>query len=251
MPAPGEPPAGLSHDPAAVTPPASGPDDPGSGSPPDGLAAGPAGRPQPRALRELVVFEIAAVLALAVAPLPDTMPVALPLLVVATVSRWIRRRDWSQLLRADGWTAVVGGAAGLVALAIAVVAGTPFVEAMSGRGVEWSAFPVVRGSGSQLVLVALIVIAMAIASELALRGWIVERMLELSPGPPVLPVLVGAIAEAVVTPGDLAVRIGAGVFGAGLGWIYVAGGRTVVASICARSAFGLAAVVLEALRLIG
>jgi len=198
-----------------------------------------------------VPFEIAAVLALAVAPLPDTMPVALPLLVVATVSRWVRRRDWSQLLRADGWTAAVGGAAGLVALAIAVVAGTPFVEAMSGRGVEWSAFPVVRGSGSQLVLVALIVIAVAIASEFALRGWIVERMLELSPGPPVLPVLVGAVAEAVVTPGDLAVRIGAGVFGAGLGWIYAAAGRTVVASICARIAFGLAAVVLEALRLIG
>lgn len=208
-------------------------------------------QPEPRELRELVPFEIAAVLALAVVPLPDALPVALPLLVVATVSRWARRRDWNQLLRADGGTAAVGGAAGLAALAIAIIAGTPFVEAMSGRAVEWSAFPVVRGSGSQLVLVALVVIAMAIASELALRGWIVERVLELSPGPPVLPVLVGAIAEALVTPGDLAVRIGAGVFGAGLGWIYVAAGRTVVAPICARAAFALAAIALEALRLIG
>jgi hypothetical protein len=154
-------------------------------------------------------------------------------------------------MRADRWTVAVGASAGLAALAAALVAGTPFVEQMSGRAVEWSAFPVVRGSASQLVVVALIVIAMAIASELALRGWIVERMLELSPGPPVLPVLVGAIVEALVTPGDLAVRIGAGVFGAGLGWIYVAAGRNVVAPICASSAFGLAAVTLEALRVIG
>jgi len=205
----------------------------------------------PRERRELVPFEIAAVLALAIVPLPDAMPIALPLLVVATVSRWARRRDWTQLMRGDRWTMAVGAAAGLVALAIAVVAGTPFVERMSGRAVEWSAFPVVRGSASQGVLVALIVIAMAIASELALRGWIVERLLELSPGPPVLPVLVGAIAEALVTPGDAAVRIGAGVFGAGLGWIYVAAGRSVIAPICARVAFSLAAVALEALRVIG
>jgi hypothetical protein len=226
------------------------PPDPVSRSP-AGSSHDGAGQPEPRALRALVPFEVVAVLALAVVPLPDAIPVALPLLVVATVSRWARRRDWAQLLRADGWAAAVGGAAGLAALVIAIVAGTPFVEAMSGRGVEWSAFPVVRGSGSQLVLVALVVIAMAIASELALRGWIVERVLELAPGPPVLPVLVGAIAEALVTPGDLAVRIGAGVFGAGLGWIYVAAGRTAVAPICARAAFTLAAIALEALRLIG
>lgn len=226
------------------------PADPVSASSAEPSQGGPEPR-EPRERRELVPFEIAAVLALAVVPLPDAVPVALPLLVVATVSRWARRRDWAQLLRADGWAAAVGGAAGLVALVIAVIAGTPVVEAMTGRAVEWSAFPVVRGSGSQLVLVALVVIAMAIASELALRGWIVERMLELSPGPPVLPVLVGAIAEALVTPGDLAVRIGAGVFGAGLGWIYVAAGRTAVAPICARAAFTLAAITLEALRLIG
>jgi hypothetical protein len=76
-------------------------------------------------------------------------------------------------------------------------------------------------------------------------------VLELSPGPAVLPVLVGAIAEALVTPGDLAARIGGGVFGAGLGWLHVAAGRSVVAPICARLAFGLGAVALEALRVIG
>lgn len=196
-------------------------------------------------------FEIAAVLALAIVPLPDALPIALPLIVAATASRWIRRREWSELLVAGSATASIGAAAGAAGLAIAFVAGTPFVEAMSGRAVEWSAFPIVRGNASQLVLVGLIVIAMAVASELALRGWIVERVLELSPGPAILPVLVGAIAEALVTPGDIAARIGAGLFGAGLGWMYVAGGRNLLAPICARIAFGLGAAVLEALRVAG
>jgi hypothetical protein len=198
-----------------------------------------------------VPLEVAAVIALVIVPLPGVMPVALPLLVLATASRWARRRDFGQLMQAGGWTLGSSTAAGLVALGIAVVAGTPFVEKMSGRAVEWSAFPAVRGSASQLVLVAMVVIAMAIASELALRGWIVERVLELSPGPPVLPVLVGAIAEALVTPGDAAARIGAGLFGAGLGGLYVAAGRSVIAPICARVAFSLGAAVLEALQAIG
>ena len=206
---------------------------------------------EPRELRGLVPFEVAAVLAVAIAPLPDAVPVALPMVAVASVSRWLRRRSWDDLLAIGGGRAAVSLAAGLVALAIAVLAGTPFIEEMSDRAVEWSTFPIVRGSPTQLALVALIVIAMAIANELALRGWIVERMIELSPGPPVLPVLVSAIAEAVVTRGDLAVRIGAGVFGAGLGWIYVAAGRSIVAPICARIAFGLGAISLEALRVIG
>jgi hypothetical protein len=220
------------------------PGEPNMGLPPERSS-------DPRELRNLVPFEIAAIIALAIAPLPEAVPVALPLLILATVSRWARRRTFHQLMRADGQTVPIGAAAGLVALVIAVIAGTPFIEQMSGRAVEWSAFPVVRGSPSQLVLVALIVIAMAIASELALRGWVVERVLELSPGPPVLPVLVGAIAEALVTPGDAATRVGAGLFGAGLGWIYVAAGRSVIAPICARLAFSLGAVVLEALRVIG
>jgi hypothetical protein len=210
--------------------------------------------PEPRELRSLVPFEIAAVLAIAIAPLPDAVPIALPLVVAATASRWIRRRMWSEQLAGGRGTAAIGFAAGLAALALALVLGTPFIELMSGRAVEWAGFPIVRGNPSQMVLVALIVIAMAVASELALRGWIVERVLELSPGPVILPVVVGAFAEALVTPGDAAARIGAGVFGAGLGWMYVAGGtggRDLLAPICARIAFGLGAVVLETLRIVG
>jgi membrane protease YdiL (CAAX protease family) len=206
---------------------------------------------EPRELRSLVPFEVAAVLALAVVPVPEVMPVALPLVVIATASRWARRRSWDQLLQPGRGTAAVGLAAGLAALVIALAAGTPFVERMSGRAVEWSSFPIVRGNVSQLVLVALILIAMAIATELALRGWIVERVLELSPGPTVLPVLVGAIAEGLVTRGDFAARVGAALFGVGMGWMYVAAGRSVIAPICARMAFSLGAVALEALRVIG
>ncbi|MBA3392500.1 MAG: hypothetical protein H0T89_07650, partial [Deltaproteobacteria bacterium] len=91
----------------------------------------------------------------------------------------------------------------------------------------------------------------ALAAEVALRGWLVERMLELSPGPAILPVLVGAIAEAVIMPGNLAARLGAGLFGAGLGWMYVAGGRSIVAPVVARVVFTVGAVMLESLRLIG
>ena len=220
------------------------------GMPDEPSAREPSAR-EPRELRGLVPFEVAAVLAVAIAPLPDTVPVALPMVAIASLSRWLRRRSWDELLAIGGGRAAVSAAAGLAALAIAVVAGAPFVEEISGRAVEWSTFPVVRGSPTQLALVALVAIAMAMANELALRGWIVERMIELSPGPPVLPVLAGAIAEAIVTRGDLAVRIGAGVFGAGLGWIYIAAGRSVVAPICARIAFGLAAISLDALRVIG
>lgn len=204
----------------------------------------------PRELRGLVPFEVAAVLALAIAPLPGAVPVAAPLFAVASVSRWMRRRTWGEVRGNGGFSAGVGLAAGLAALVVALVAGGPFVERMSGRAVEWSVFPVVRGSATQLVLVALIEIALAVAWELSLRGWIVERLRELSPGPPVLPVVIGAIAEAILVPGDLAVRIGAGLFGAGLGWMYVAG-RGAIAPICARIGFGLGALLLEAVRLIG
>jgi hypothetical protein len=211
----------------------------------------PAGGAKPRELRSLVPFEVAAVVALAIVPLPELVPVALPLLVAASASRWARGRPWSEVLRSDGWTVAVAAAAGLAALAIALVAGTPLVERMTRSTVEWSVFPVVRGSPGQLFAVALVVIAMAIASELALRGWVVERLLELAPGPPVLPVLLGAIAEGLVTPGDAWVRIGAVAFGLGLGWMYVAGGRNAAASIGARVAFSLTALVLEGLQIIG
>ncbi len=59
----------------------------------------------------------------------------------------------------------------------------------------------------------------------------------------VLAVLVGAIAEALLTPGNLTARIGAGAFGAGLGWMYVRAG--LMAPVAARLVFVLGGLALQ------
>jgi hypothetical protein len=214
----------------------------------------------PRELRNLVPFEVLAVLAIALAPLPEPLPAAVPLLALGSLSRWVRGRSWSDVVRGPAGErgaprgivrAAVGAAAGVLALGFAVLSGAPAVEALASRAVEWSAHPIVRGNASLFVMVAAYVAATAVATELALRGWLVERVLELSPGPPILPVLVGALAEALITPGDGAARLGGALFGLGLGWMYAAGGRSIVAPLCARLVFELGVVVLEALRLVG
>lgn len=205
----------------------------------------------PRELRHLAALEALAVVAVLIAPRAASVPVVLPLLVLATVSRWLRRRDWASLMRRAPMVALTSVGAGLAALAAAIVAGTPVVEALSGRGVEWSVYPIVRGDPANLAVVALVVVAMSAATEAALRGWIVDRMLELSPGPATLPIAVGAVVEAAITDGGVGARFGGAVFGAGLGILYVASGRNLVAPICARVGFALGALVLEAMQWIG
>ena len=204
----------------------------------------------PAAARRLVPLELAAVLAIAAyyALRDPLVPVVAPLFLVATMSCWARGRSWADAVRGSRYLAI-GAAAGLVALAAALLAGTPLVE-LSGRGVEWSQYPIVRGSPHQLFSVALLVAISAVAAELALRGWIVERALELGASTRVA-VAVGALAEGIVWPGELAARAGAAIFGTGLGWMYVAAGRRAGAPIAARVMFGLGAVLLEGLRLVG
>ena len=194
-------------------------------------------------------------LAIAIAPIPDRIPVALPLVIAATISRWLRGRSWAEVTRAGPHLSntmrfAVGFGVGAVALVLAVIVGTHGVIALSQRSVEWSQHAIVRGNAELVAIVILHVGVTAIAAELALRGWLVERVLELSPGSPVLPVIVGGFAEAFVTSGTLGMRVGAMVFGIGLGWMYVAGGRNTVTSIAARVAFQCGAVALEALRLV-
>ena len=201
--------------------------------------------------RGLVPVEVAAVLAVAAIPLPDALPIALPLFVAASLARWVRGKSWSDVVRGPGSRAAIGAIAGLAALALAVVLATPLIEGGSQRAIEWAQFPLARGNAQMFVFASLQIVLVAIAWELALRGWIVERVLELSPGPPTLPVLVGAFAEALLVSGDAAVRIGALILGVGLGAMYVAGGRSVLAPIAARSAFGLGALFLETLRWVG
>jgi hypothetical protein len=202
-----------------------------------------------RELRQIVPFEVIAVLAIAIIPWPELVPVALPLFVVATASRWIRGHS----LATSGTRlhAAVGALVGAVALGLAVAVATRGMSALSQRSFEWSEHAIVRGNVTLVIVVGLYVAVAACAMELALRGWVVERVLELSPGSPVLPIVIGAFAEAIVTPGSVASRLGAGLFGAGLGWLYVASGRSILAPICARVVFQVGAVALEAAMLVG
>jgi hypothetical protein len=146
----------------------------------------------------------------------------LVVLVVGAADMW-RRKASFQWGSYGGW---VGALAGAVAL-----------------GVAWT---VTGGWAEDRDPLALF--AMAAATELALRGWLVERIYR-GRGEPssdtraVLAVLAGAIAEAALTPGDLTARIGAGAFGAGLGWMYVGGG--LLAPLAARLVFALGAIVLQ------
>jgi hypothetical protein len=199
----------------------------------------------PRELRSLVPFEVAAVIAIALVPLPDMVPFAMPLLVAGTLSLWIRRRSWADVTRIEsamfggGARAGIGALAGVLALGLAVAVGSREATALS---------PIPIAGSMQMGVVAILHVAVtALAAELALRGWIVDRVIELSPGAsPVLPICVGALAETIVTPGDGATRLGAALFGVGLGWLFVAGRRNVIAPIFARLAFQVGAVVIEA-----
>jgi hypothetical protein len=200
----------------------------------------------------LVWIELVALLAAAFVPLP--VPRVVPVFAVASAARWARGKSWAQLFGAPPGHAGAGFAIGTVALVLALVAGTPLVEAITAQAVQWSEFPIVRGAIPQLFALALLVAAGSAALELALRGWVVERVLELGrPGPTtaVLAVAAGGLAEACVTDGGVAVRAGAALFGVGLGIIYVGAGRRLTAPLCARLGFALGALLLQGARLIG
>lgn len=193
-----------------------------------------------------MLVEVAAFIAIAFAPWPETVPIALPLIAVATLARLIRGKSWGELFHRRG--AWLGLAAGVVALIVAVIASTPLVETMTAKSVGWAQFPMVRGNLSGLVPVALLVAAMTAAMELGLRGWVVDRALELAP--PFAAVAIGAGAEALLADG-MWNRIGGACFGAGLGWMYVASGRNLAVPMCARLGFQMGCVVLEYAKLIG
>lgn len=208
-----------------------------------------------RELPQLVWYEALAVLVIAFAPIPAAIPLALPLVVAASIARAIRGRAWAEVSHGSGSRVAVGVLAGAISLAVAAVVGTQsLIVLYSGQAGDHilaiTDLAGATGRGSTIAIGVIAIGAIAFATELALRGWIVERVLELSPGSPVLPVLAGAVAEALVTPGEPPLRIAAAVFGAGLGWIYVAGGRSVVAPVFARIVFQCGAFLLSAFRLV-
>jgi hypothetical protein len=203
----------------------------------------------PRERRGMVPCEVAVVLAIGLAPLP--VPAVVPLVIAASISLWARGRSFGDVTKGPALYALIGALAGAAALALAVLIATPLVESLTAGAGQWSMYPVVRGSANGLVAVVILVGVSAIAAELVLRGWIVERVLELSRGNAMLAVLVGAFAEAIVVGGSLDARLGAALFGVAMGWMHVAGGRSALAPIAARVTFSVGAVVLETMRIVG
>jgi len=203
--------------------------------------------------RGLVPAEVAAVLAAAIVAAWDppplgAVPVILPLLVAASGFRWATGKSFAGVTR--GKYVSIGALVGIGALGLALLLGTPFAQALSDRPVVWAAYPLVRGNASAFLTFAVVVAAIGLANELVLRGWLVERVLELG-GKPGMAIFLGAVAEALLLPGPLEARIGAFAVGCGLGQIYVAAGRNVAVPVAARIAFGLGALALEMLRLVG
>ncbi len=208
-----------------------------------------------RELQKLVPYEVGIVLAIALLPLPAAIPIALPLVIAASISRAVRRRTWNEVSHGGASRMAVGILAGALALGVALLAGNQRLNVLySGQlGEHVIAITDLANSSRQPFAIVISVVAIglvAFATELALRGWIVERVLELSPGSPLLPILVGALAEALITRGDPQVRLAAIIFGAGLGWLYVAGRRSVTAPAWARIVFQCGAFLLEALRVL-
>lgn len=179
-------------------------------------------------------------------------------LALATAVRMLAGVGWWRADDRDARAEVIGGGAlvGALALALALALAAPIADA-TGRSVEWSTWPVVRGSALQAVTLAAVVIAVALAAELTLRRWWLEAVAAalgragVARGGAVAGgVVAAAVLEAAIAPlpGD---RLGAAILGAGLGVIYVGAGRRVGASLAARVVFEVGALALQALMLIG
>jgi hypothetical protein len=204
--------------------------------------------------RGLVPFEIAAILAATILTAWDppplgVIPVMVPLLMAASAARWACGRSFGAVVRGPASYVAIGAAAGVVALVLAIVIGSPIAESLSERAVTWSAYPMVRGNLNAFIAFAVVVSAIAVATELVLRGWIVERVLELG-GSTGWAVVIAAFAEALLTDGPFEARLGGFIVGLGLGSMYVAAGRNLAVTVAARLTFGLGALLLEVLRIV-
>src|SRR5688572_15179517 len=117
----------------------------------------------PRELRSLVPFEVAVVIAAGSVALP--VPAAVPLLIAASISLWLRGRSWAGVTKGPALYAVIGAAAGALALVSALMVSTPLLEAITDSAVQWSTYPIVRGSTTQAIMVAIVVGVSAVAAE--------------------------------------------------------------------------------------
>lgn len=166
--------------------------------------------------------------------------------------RWFEARDARE---GAGWAALGGVLAGLAGLAAAWTI-APGVLDVTGRAVEWSTDPVVRGSASLAATLMVVTVAFGLAAELVFRRWLLDRVAAavVGTGEPrrvglAAGVLVAAVIEAAVSPAGDGLRVGTALMAGGLGAVYVTSGGRLVACLGARLAFELGAIALQALRL--
>jgi hypothetical protein len=133
---------------------------------------------------------------------------------------------------------------------------SPSLLDVTGRAVEWSTEPVVRGSVGIAATVMVVTLILGIAAEYVFRRWILDgvaawvvargepRQVALAAG-----VFVAAVIEAAVSPHGDGPRIGTFIAGLGLGALYVTAGGRITGALTARLVFELGAVMLQAMRL--
>jgi hypothetical protein len=191
----------------------------------------------------LITAEAVAVLFTAAALAPPWSLIVL--VAVGSASRWVRGLRWTRSLETDDEISTVdamtvttfGALTGAAALGIALLWMTPLLVEMSGRAIEWSSVPMVRGNVSALIAVATLVAAQVVASELVFRRWLLERVLDEVPQATTLAIAIAAVAEALVTPGAGYHRLGALIAGLGFGALYVGGGRRLAGPLACRLIF--------------
>ncbi|MCE9574569.1 MAG: hypothetical protein K8W52_15585 [Deltaproteobacteria bacterium] len=195
----------------------------------------------------LLVVEGLALVAAALAPV--SMPV-LGLLVIGSISVWVRGRSWFATTRAPALLVAGGAAVGAIALALALAI-SPALSALTGRAVEWSQFAIARGAVQGALVAAVWVTAFALATEMVFRGWVLTRVREIAPqvGPSGA-IAIAALLEAAITPGHAAIRIGALAMGVGCGTLFVGGGARLAAPLACRLVFELGSVMLTWLELV-
>lgn len=201
-------------------------------------------------LAELGAF--AAIIAL---PLP--VPTFIPLLVLASVSLWVRADSWGAMVdsvehvRIDIATGLAIGTLGQLGLWL-----------MFGSGLDLNTMPVVRGNLSLLITALIITWAgAAIASEMLFRGYLIRRVSDLlgafggefsdrdSPGTVTLATMVAALLFGWhVSDGSMHTFVGGTIAGLGYGVLYWSR-KSLILPIAVHGAFESTVLVLGYLRL--
>lgn len=165
-----------------------------------------------------LAFELAAIAAIALLGLP--LPAAGALLIVAAISLALGGERFAEV--GPAWTIGAGVAVGAAAAVTVVLAAAPLLESAGGVPVAFTIAPVVRGNAGVFLAAAILAGAVAVAGELALRGWLLPRLLRLGLAP-ALAIAAVALVEVAVTPGAWPQRAGAAAIGVGASLLATAG----------------------------